>query len=163
VTTTTDRLSEFEAQCNPPPWPVTFFYDMPDEEFTFLFALSQAWPLLRDELLMAEATINHMEQVATERDSERARILDHVVELEKTLETERRQAAVRIATLEHQLGVSRGEVEQLTTIIAAKKIELRTALAERVCNSLQSRGLQGPHMTHGHYDAKALADWKAGT
>jgi hypothetical protein len=158
MSATTDRLDQLAAQTAPLPWPVEDFYSMPGDQFQLLFALSQAWPLLRSEVAELEATTRTLSAQNAQLHAEHARIVSNNTVLGRMLEQAK-------AKLESDATAHAGIVEELTAernalLKTVHQQPERTALAEKVCESFTTTK-SGSGGAHGWIDGTALDAWKA--
>ncbi len=157
MSATTDRLREIEAGTAPLPWPVEDFYDMPDDQFVMLVALSQAWPLLRDEIAELEMTVLALSRENAQFHSEHRRLANGAAALEKSLTDLRERVAQDAAESAEHTRILEKELDTANRQLAA--LPIRTLAAEAVCVSIDANK-RGSGGAFGWYDGEAHDAWK---
>lgn len=153
-----EQLAELESKTVPLPWPMTDFYAMPNDQFDLLFALSQSWPRLRDEIRHLEATVATLGRENRGMVAERGRMIQGVERSAAMLDAERRAHATTRDRLGAQLAESEAARAALVAIVGA--IPARIEAAEVVCRSIDANK-RGSGGAWGAYDGRALDAWKA--
>ena len=151
-----ERMKVLEAQTAPLPWPVEDFYDMPDDQFQFLVALSQAWPHLRDEINDLETTVVSLSKENAQLHDEHARVVAGTTQLGRDLTECRERAGRMVEDLQERLRVANEERAQFATAVA--HLPMRAAAADAVCASIDANK-QGSGGAFGWYDGEALDAW----
>jgi hypothetical protein len=154
---TTDRLDQIQEGTAPLPWPPEFFYNMPDAEFMFLYALSQAYSALRAEVLAADAGI----EVAIEENRnyrvEHGRIAEKLNVMTAAAATINTYHDATVRELRDKLTAMTADADQLRAEL--NDLPLRTAAAERVCDSIDTQR-SGSGGQYAYYDVSAHNEWK---
>jgi hypothetical protein len=157
MSATTDRLDELEAQTAPLPWPVHDFYDMPGDQFQMLFALAQAWPLLREEIRSLEAAVVSLGSENAQLHSEHRRVVAGSTALARDLSDERANHERWLSETTERLKVLTADRDGLAAKVA--QLPLRALAAEAVCASIE-KPQRGSGGAYGRYDGEALDAWK---
>jgi hypothetical protein len=160
MSATTDRLREMERQTAPLPWPVHDFHDMPADQFSMLYALTQAWPLLKAEVAELEATVVKLAGENTSLKTERVGLVHNATEATRQLNQSQEKSVRLLAELREQVRVAIEERDKLAARVA--NLGLANAAAHTVCASIDSARV-GSGGAWGHYDGEAHDAWKRAT
>jgi hypothetical protein len=157
MSATVDRLVEMESLTAPLPWPLEQFYEMPGDMFQLLYGLTQAWPLIREEVARLESSVLELSAENAQLHAEHRRVVSGATALGSQLAdlTERHERttaenAEAMDVLTRQRDVLQRTVQQLPA---------RFAAAEAVCESFTTTKT-GSGGAHGFIDGAALDAWK---
>lgn len=157
MSATTDRLDQLEAQTAPLPWPVHDFYDMPGDQFQMLYALTQAWPLLRQEIKELESAVLALGKENAGLHSEHARVVAGSTALGRELGELRERHERETGESAESHRVLEAENDRLNGLVS--KLPVKSLAADAVCASLDSTH-QGSGGAYGYYDGEALDAWR---
>lgn len=157
MSATVDRLDELEAQTAPLPWPVHDFYNMPGDQFQLLYALTQAWPLLRREILDLEAAVVSLGKENAGLHDEHRRVVGGSTALGRELGELRERYDRETAEAAEESRVVTAELDRVNALVT--KLPIKALAADAVCASIGS-ARQGSGGAFGWYDGEAHDAWK---
>ena len=159
MSATTDRLVEMAAMTAPLPWPVHDFYgNLTRDQFQLVLGLTQAWPLLREEMAELEASVLSLSSQNAQLRSERCRIIAGSTAQARRIESLTASAADQAQQDHGLIARLNAETARLGAIVTA--LPERFVAAERVCESFTTTR-QGSGGAHGFIDGHALDAWRA--
>ena len=159
MSATVDRLAEMEGQTRPLPWPTEVFYEgLSPDQFAFIVGLSQAWPLLRDEIARLEASVLSISSENAQLHGEHRRVVagstalgQQLADLTARAQRDKAEAATALASMTR---------ERDALLKTVHKLPDRAAAADRVCHSFTTTK-SGSGGAHGFIDGAALDEWRA--
>lgn len=157
MSATTDRLDELEAKTAPLPWPVHDFYDMPGDQFQLLFSLTQAWPLLRQEIRDLESAVVSLGKENAQLHGENRRAVAGSTALARDLNELRQRHDRETAEAAEQARIQDAEIDRVNTLVT--NLPLKARAADAVCASIESPRM-GSGGAWGWYDGEAHDAWK---
>lgn len=152
------RLEDMESLTRPLPWPVDQFYDLPGDMFQLVYGLTQAWPMLKDEVADLEATAATVQAQNDQLHAEHKRLAhaatafaDELADLHARYDRDVGQLATELHATQRRLN------DALTRL---SDLPAKAAAAERVCESFTTTK-SGSGGAYGFIDGAALDAWRA--